>query len=386
MYVHEFEAKALLAEAGVPVPKGRVAASPEEASRLAAEVPGERWVVKAQVHSGGRGKAGGVFLCDSPKAVGEGAKKLLGTRLVTNQTGAAGLPIHRILIEEVRPIAAEYYLCALIDRTRARVTLIASASGGADIEEVAHEAPEKIITVEVHPAAGLQSYHLRTLGYGIGLEGPALRQFSEMTRALYHLAVEKDLLQVEINPLAMDGEGHLMALDAKIVVDDNALALHPDLAALRDVAQEDPTEAKARDLDLSYVTLDGSIGCMVNGAGLAMATLDVIKLHGGQPANFLDVGGGITRERVAAAFRLILSEPRVKAILVNIFGGIVRCDLIAEGVIEAARETGATLPIVVRLEGTNAQEGRELLAQSGLALIPATTLDEAAIKAVEVAL
>jgi succinyl-CoA synthetase beta subunit len=384
MYVHEYQAKALLGAAGVPIPVGRVAASPEEARRLAPEVPGARWVVKAQVHSGGRGKAGGVVLCDSPDAVAEAAKRLIGTRLVTNQTGSVGLPVESIFIEEVRPIAAEFYLCALIDRTRARVTLIASASGGADIEEVAQDSPEKIITVEVHPAAGLQSFHLRTLGYGIGLEGDALRQFSALTRALYDLCLAKDLLQVEINPLAMDGNGHLMALDAKIVVDDNALSLHADLAALRDVAQEDPTEAKARDLDLSYVTLDGSIGCMVNGAGLAMATLDVIKLHGGQPANFLDVGGGITKERVAAAFRLILSEPRVKAILVNIFGGIVRCDLIAEGVIEAARETGAELPIVVRLEGTNAEEGRALLQQSGLALIPAATLDEAAIKAVEV--
>ena len=385
MYLHEFQAKALLGAAGVPVPTGRVATSPEEAGRLSKEVPGTRWVVKAQVHSGGRGKAGGVILCDSEEAVAEAAKKLIGTRLVTIQTGATGLPIGSVFIEEVRPIAAEFYLCALIDRTRARVTLIASASGGADIEEVAEATPEKIITVEVHPAAGLQSYHLRTLGYGIGLEGDTLRQFSDLARGVYRLAVEKDLLQVEINPLAMDGDGRLMALDAKITVDDNALALHPDLAALRDVSQEDPSEAKARDLDLSYVTLDGSIGCMVNGAGLAMATLDVIKLHGGQPANFLDVGGGITKERVAAAFRLILSEPRVKAILVNIFGGIVRCDLIAEGVIEAARETGATLPIVVRLEGTNAQEGRDLLARSGLALIPAATLDEAAIKAVEVA-
>lgn len=385
MYLHEFQAKALLGAAGVPVPSGRVAASPEEAHRLAPEVPGDRWVVKAQVHSGGRGKAGGVMLCDSPESVAEAARKLIGTRLVTIQTGEAGLPVGSVFIEEVRPIVAEYYLCALIDRTRARVTLIASASGGTDIEEVAEKTPEKIITVEIHPAAGLQSYHLRTLGYGIGLEGDTLREFSNVTRGLYRLAMEKDLLQVEINPLAIDDQGHLMALDAKITVDDNALSLHPDLAALRDVSQEDPAEARARDLDLSYVTLDGSIGCMVNGAGLAMATLDVIKLHGGQPANFLDVGGGITKERVAAAFRLILAESKVKAILVNIFGGIVRCDLIAEGVIEAARETGASLPIVVRLEGTNAPEGRALLEKSGLALIPATTLDEAAIKAVEVA-
>lgn len=385
MYLHEYQSKILLRQAGVPVPLGRVAFNAVEARGCVSEIPGSRWVVKAQAHTGGRGKAGGVALVSSESEAFEAADRMIGTRLVTRQSGPSGLPVGSVLVEAVRPIAREMYLCLLVDRSSGRLRLMASAAGGMDIEEVAAEDPDRIASIEVHPATGLQPFHGRVLGAALGFSGSSLAEFQQLLKSIYTLSVEKDLIQVEINPLIQDDEGHLMVLDAKIIADDNALGLHPDLQAFRDVGQEDAAEARARDLDLSYVTLDGNIGCMVNGAGLAMATVDVIQLHGGRPANFLDVGGGITRERVSAALDLILSEPRVKTVLVNIFGGIVRCDLIAEGIIDAVRAGGIRIPMIVRLEGTHAEEGRRLLEQSGLELMAAATLDEAASKAVEVA-
>ena len=385
MYLHEYQSKILLRQAGVPVPLGRVAFNAVEARGCVSEIPGSRWVVKAQAHTGGRGKAGGVALVSSESEAFEAADRMIGTRLVTRQSGPSGLPVGSVLVEAVRPIAREMYLCLLVDRSSGRLRLMASAAGGMDIEEVAAEDPDRIASIEVHPATGLQPFHGRVLGAALGFSGSSLAEFQQLLKSIYTLSVEKDLIQVEINPLIQDDEGHLMVLDAKIIADDNALGLHPDLQAFRDVGQEDAAEARARDLDLSYVTLDGNIGCMVNGAGLAMATVDVIQLHGGRPANFLDVGGGITRERVSAALDLILSEPRVKTVLVNMFGGIVRCDLIAEGIIDAVRAGGIRIPMIVRLEGTHAEEGRRLLEQSGLELMAAATLDEAASKAVEVA-
>jgi succinyl-CoA synthetase beta subunit len=385
MNLHEYQAKQLFACYGIPIPAGKPAGTPNEAAEAAATLGGGSWVVKAQVHSGGRGKAGGVTRADGIEAVKTATERLLGTRLVTAQTGAGGLPINTVLVEEVRSLAKELYLSALVDRSSARVLFMASAAGGMDIEEVAAEHPEKILTCTVDPAAGLQSYQCRDLAFALGLEGDQVGALGKIMAALYRLLLDKDLSQVEINPLGIADDGRLLALDAKINIDDNALFAHPDLAALRDISQEDPTETAARQHDLSYVTLDGTIGCMVNGAGLAMATLDVIQLYGGRPANFLDVGGGTTAAKVAEAFKLILADAKVKAVLVNIFGGIVRCNLIAEGIIAAVRDVGVKVPVVVRLEGTNAEEGRRLLEQSGLALLTATDLDEAAKKAVEAA-
>jgi succinyl-CoA synthetase beta subunit len=385
MNLHEYQAKQLFACYGIPIPAGKPAGTPNEAAEAAAALGGGSWVVKAQVHSGGRGKAGGVTRADGIEAVKTATERLLGTRLVTAQTGAGGLPINTVLVEEVRSLAKELYLSALVDRSSARVLFMASAAGGMDIEEVAAEHPEKILTCTVDPAAGLQSYQCRDLAFALGLEGDQVGALGKIMAALYRLLLDKDLSQVEINPLGIADDGRLLALDAKINIDDNALFAHPDLAALRDISQEDPTETAARQHDLSYVTLDGTIGCMVNGAGLAMATLDVIQLYGGRPANFLDVGGGTTAAKVAEAFKLILADAKVKAVLVNIFGGIVRCNLIAEGIIAAVRDVGVKVPVVVRLEGTNAEEGRRLLEQSGLALLTATDLDEAAKKAVEAA-
>ena len=383
MNLHEYQAKQLFAAYGIAVPRGLPASDAPAAAVAARELGGERWVVKAQVHSGGRGKAGGVLLVKSPAEVESATARLLGTRLVTHQSGGAGLPIDTVLVEEVRGLARELYLSALVDRGSARVLFMASAAGGMDIEAVAAESPEKILTCKVDPAAGLQGYQARELAFGLGLDGEQGMALHSLMAAMYRLLLDKDLSQIEINPLVVTEDGQLLALDAKINVDDNALYAHPDIAALRDAAQEDPAETAARAHDLSYVTLDGTIGCMVNGAGLAMATLDVIKLHGGEPANFLDVGGGTTAAKVAEAFKLILSDSKVKAVLVNIFGGIVRCNLIAEGIIAAVKEVGVTIPVVVRLEGTNAEEGRQLLEQSGLALITASDLDDAAQKAVE---
>lgn len=383
MYLHEYQSKALLAAAGVAVPRGGVAFDGPSAQRLAESIPASRWAVKSQAHTGGRGKAGGIRLEASPGAVAAAAESLIGRQLVTVQTGPSGLPVRSVLIEEVRPPQNEYYLCLLVDRTTGHLQWIASASGGTDIEEIAQTDPDRIVRLDVPPATGFEPYQARVLLKALGLALHLLDEFSALMRALERLALDKDLLQIEINPLAVDDAGHFYALDVKITADDNALGLHADLEALRDPDQEDVTEARARDLGLSFVKLDGNIGCMVNGAGLAMATLDVIGLYGGRAANFLDVGGGITRDRVVAAFDLILSEPRVKTILVNIFGGIVRCDLIAEGLIEAVRATGLQLPLIVRLEGTRAEEGLALLEASGLSVIGAKTLDEAALKAVE---
>jgi succinyl-CoA synthetase beta subunit len=385
MNLHEYQAKRVFADYGVPVPPGRVAASPEDAIAAARELPGKLWVVKAQVHAGGRGKAGGVKLCRDPEEVGKAAAAMLGERLVTPQTGAAGLPVNEVYVEAGSAIARELYLSLLLDRERSRIAFVASAAGGMNIEEVAAHEPEKILRVDVHPAAGLQGYQCRRLAYGLGLEGRQVAEFERIARALYRLYLERDLSLVEVNPLIVTKEGSLVALDAKINVDANSLFRQADLAALRDPSQEDAMEREAAEHELNYVSLDGNIACMVNGAGLAMATMDLIKLQGGEPANFLDVGGTATSERVTAAFRLILSNERARAILVNIFGGIVRCDVIAEGIIQAVRVAGVKLPVVVRLEGTNADKARALLGASGLAITVARDVADAATKAVRLA-
>ncbi|TAK54130.1 MAG: ADP-forming succinate--CoA ligase subunit beta [Gammaproteobacteria bacterium] len=385
MNLHEYQAKALFAEYGIPVPPGRVATTAAEAQAATAALPGGVWVVKAQVHAGGRGKAGGVRLCRSPEAVAEAAAAMLGQRLVTKQTGAAGLPIHQVYVEAGSAIAREIYLSVLLNRDRGRVAFVASAAGGMDIEEVAATEPEKILRVDVDPAAGLQPYQCRRLAFGLGLEGGQIAQFERIARALYRLYLERDLSLVEINPLIVTRAGELVALDAKINVEANALYRQQALAKLRDESQEDAHELEASRHDLNYVSLDGNIACMVNGAGLAMATMDLIQLHGGAPANFLDVGGTATAERVTAAFRLVLSNERVRAVLVNIFGGIVRCDVIAEGIVQAVQQVGVKVPVIVRLEGTNAEQARSALAASGLAITAARDLTDAATKAVALA-
>ncbi len=385
MNLHEWQAKEIFARYGIAVPQGMLASSPDDAARAAAAIGGGRWVVKAQVHAGGRGKAGGVKLVDSTAAVAEAAKGMLGGRLKTKQTGPQGLPINSVWIEQPSAIARELYLSVLVDRSRERVLFMASPAGGMDIEEVAEKNPEQIMTLSVHPAAGLQGYQARQLGFFLGLNKDQLPQLQKILEGLYRIFNELDASLVEINPLIVTQDGRLMALDAKLNFDDNALYRHKDIAAQRDPTQEEETEREAAKYDLNYVTLDGDIGCMVNGAGLAMATMDIIKLHGGRPANFLDVGGGATTERVTAAFKLILSGAHVKAILVNIFGGIVRCDLIAEGIIAAVKEVGVKIPVVARLEGTNVEKGREMLAKSGFDIIPATDLTDAAKKVVAAA-
>ncbi len=385
MNLHEYQAKQLFDAYGISVPGGQPANTGSEARLKAMQLGGERWVVKAQIHSGGRGKADGVILADSPAEVKLAADRLIGSRLVTGQSGGEGLPVNTVLVEEAGDLARELYLSALVDRSSARVIFMASAGGGMDIEEVAAESPEKILSCQISPVAGLQGYQSREIAFGLGLAGEQITALHRIMTAMYRLLLEKDLSQIEINPLVVTQNGRLMALDAKINVDDNALYAHPDVAGMRDASQEDAAETAAREHDLSYVTLNGTIGCMVNGAGLAMATLDVIKLYGGEPANFLDVGGGTTAAKVTAAFKLILSDNKVRAVLVNIFGGIVRCNLIAEGIIAAVKEVGVTIPVVVRLEGTNAEEGRRLLEASGLALTTASDLDDAARKAVEAA-
>src|SRR5207248_1855876 len=385
MNLHEYQAKDVFRTYGIPVPLGRVAATAEEAVTAARAVGGSVWVVKAQVHAGGRGKAGGVKLARDVEAVGSAAAAMLGTHLVTAQTAADGLPVSRVYVESGSDIAREMYLSLTLNRERGRLALIASASGGMDIEEVAHETPERILSVNIHPAAGLEPYQARELAFGLGLTGAQVTQFQSLAAALYRLYLDKDLSLVEVNPLIVTRSGALVALDAKINVDANALFRQGELAALRDASQEDPMERRASEHDLNYVSLDGDIACMVNGAGLAMATMDLIKLHHGQPANFLDVGGGATSERVTAAFELILSNSRVRAVLVNIFGGIVRCDLIAEGVINAVKKVGVKVPVVVRLEGTNADRARALLAGSALAITAAADLTDAARKVVALA-
>jgi len=385
MNLHEYQAKSLFRSYGIAVPHGKPAFSEQDAREAAEALGGQRWVVKAQIHAGGRGKAGGVKVADGVDAVGQAAGALLGCRLATAQTGGQGLPVAAVLVEEVRPIARELYLSCLVDRASERVRFMASSAGGMDIEAVAAQAPEKILTCKVDPAAGLQAYQCREIAFGMDLAGDQVNGLVKIMQGMYRLLLDKDASQIEINPLIVTEDGELLALDAKINLDDNALFAHPDMAGLRDSAQEDPKEYAARQHGLNYITLGGNIGCMVNGAGLAMATMDLVKLHGGEPANFLDVGGGATQEKVAEAFKLILSDAGVKAVLVNIFGGIVRCNLIAEGIIAAVKEVGVQVPVVVRLEGTNATEGRELLARSGLAIIAAEDLDEAARKAVEAA-
>ena len=385
MNLHEYQAKELFRSSGIPVPAGKVAVSPDEAVAAASALGGSVWVVKAQVHAGGRGKAGGVKLARDTDAVRAAAAGMLGKRLVTKQTGPEGLPVERVYVETGSDIARELYLSMTLNRERGRIALIASAAGGMEIEEVASATPEKILSVNVHPAAGLQAYQVREIAFGLKLESALIAPFQALAVALYRLYLEKDLSLVEINPLIVTRQGTLVALDAKIDVDGNALFRHPELAKLRDPSQEDPMERRASEHDLNYVSLDGDIACMVNGAGLAMATMDLIKLHGGAPANFLDVGGGATAERVTAAFELILSNPRVRAVLVNIFGGIVRCDLIAEGVIKAVRKVGVKVPVVARLEGTNAEAARAMLAKSGLAITPAEDLTDAARKVVALA-
>jgi succinyl-CoA synthetase beta subunit len=385
MNLHEYQSKALFADYGIPVPQGRVARSEQEAVTAAEALGGSLWVVKAQVHAGGRGKAGGVKLARSPAEAGKLAKAMLGTRLVTHQSGPEGLPVDTVYVESGSNIERELYLSFVVDRSAERIAIMASAAGGMDIEEVAEKTPEKIIRLTLHPAAGLEDYQARKLAFGLGLESAQHKELTALLRKLAKLFRECDASLLEINPLIVTKEGKIVALDAKINVEDNALFRQPKLAAMRDAAQEDEKERRAREHDLSYVSLDGNIACMVNGAGLAMATMDLIKLHGGEPANFLDVGGGATKERVEEAFKIILTNKKVKAILVNIFGGIVRCDLIAEGVIGAVKQVHVEVPVVVRLEGTNVEKGRELLAQSGLAIVAATGLTDAASKVVKLA-
>ena len=382
MNLHEYQAKQLFAEFGVPVPEGKVVSSAEDAEAAAEALGGELWVVKAQVHAGGRGKAGGVKLARSADEVRQFADGMLGTRLVTHQSGPEGLPVNTVYVESGSEIERELYLSMLVDREAGRVAFIASAAGGMDIEQVAAESPEKILKVTVASDAGLQAYQARQLGFGLDLDKAQLRQFGKLLQSLYRLFLECDASLVEVNPLIVTKGGDVVALDAKINIEDNALFRQSRLEEMRDTAQEDEKEREAAEHDLNYVSLEGNIACMVNGAGLAMATMDLIKLHGGEPANFLDVGGGATAERVAEAFKIILSNENVDAILVNIFGGIVRCDLIAEGIIAAVKEVGVNVPVVVRLEGTNVDTGRSLLADSGLDIIAASDLTDAAKKAV----
>ena len=385
MNLHEYQSKRLFAEYGIPVPEGIPATTPEEAIDAARKLEGELWVVKAQVHAGGRGKAGGVKLCRSVDEVGENAGDMLGRQLVTYQSGPDGLPVNIVYVEKGSGIARELYLSILVDRELSQVTFIASAAGGVDIEQVAADTPEQIFTAAIDSDSGVQASQTSELSAGLKLDDAQSRQFADIVDRLYTLFIECDASLVEVNPLIVTEGGDVLALDAKINIEDNSLFRQERLVELRDMTQEDEMEREAAAHDLNYVSLDGNIACMVNGAGLAMATMDLIKLHGGEPANFLDVGGGATSDRVAEAFKLILSNPNVAAILVNIFGGIVRCDLIAEGIIAAVREVGVSIPVVVRLEGTNVIRGRQLLAASGLDIISADDLTDAAQKAVAAA-
>lgn len=385
MNLHEYQAKELFKAFGVAVPRGVKVTSQQEAMDAAKELGGSVWVVKAQVHAGGRGKAGGVKPARSLAEVGEIAGQMLGSTLKTIQTGPEGLPVHALLIEEGLDIANELYLSVLVDRSAKRIVFMSSSEGGMDIEEVAAKTPEKILTVAVDPVTGLQPYQCRRLGFGMGLGRNEVNDLVRVMTGLYNLFIAKDASLVEINPLIVTGDGKLLALDAKLNLDDNALYRHKNLAEMRDPNQEDEREHLAHEIGLNYVALDGNIGCMVNGAGLAMATMDMVKLHGGEPANFLDVGGAATEERVSRAFKLILSSRNVKAILVNIFGGIVRCDVIAEGIIQAVKEVGLSLPVVVRLQGTNVETGRKLLADSGMNITASDDLTDAATRAVAAA-
>ena len=392
MNIHEYQAKELLAKFGVPVPAGYPAMSVDGAVEAAERLPGPLWVVKAQIHAGGRGKGkfkelgdaakGGVRLAHSIDEVREHAAEMLGKTLVTIQTGPAGKQVQRLYITDGVDIAKEFYLALLVDRETGRIAVVASTEGGMEIEKVAHDTPEKITTITIDPATGLMPHHGRAVAAALGLNGDLAKQAGKVLASLYQAFLGTDASQIEINPLAITDKGQLMVLDAKVGFDNNAEFRHPDLEELRDLSEEDPMEIEASKYDLSYIKLDGSIGCMVNGAGLAMATMDIIKLEGGEPANFLDVGGGANKEKVTAAFKIILSDPAVKGILVNIFGGIMRCDIIAEGIVAAAREVSLNVPLVVRLEGTNVQQGKDILASSGLPIIAANDLGDAAKKIV----
>ena len=382
MNLHEYQAKALFAEYGLPVSKGQAVDSPEQAAAAVADIGGDRWVVKAQVHAGGRGKAGGVRLVNSGEEAAAFAEHWIGKSLVTYQTDANGQPVRKILVESCTDIKHELYLGAVLDRATRRVVFMASTEGGVEIEKVAQETPDKILKAAIDPLTGAQAYQGRDLAFRLGLQGEQIKQFIDLFMGLAALFHDLDLALLEINPLVITSEGNLHCLDGKINIDSNALYRHPKLQAMHDQSQEDEREAHAAKWELNYVALDGNIGCMVNGAGLAMGTMDIVQLHGGRPANFLDVGGGATRERVSEAFKIILSDQNVAAVLVNIFGGIVRCDLIAEGVIGAVKEVGVKVPVVVRLEGNNAEIGREVLAGSSLNIIPADSLSDAAEKAV----
>ena len=385
MKIHEYQGKELFKKYGVPVPRGILANTPEEAEKAAQQLGTPITVVKAQIHAGGRGKGGGVKLAKSPAEAKVLASQILGMMLKTHQTGPEGQRVRKVYIEEGLPIARELYLGVTLDRATSRITFMASTEGGMEIEEVADKHPEKILREGIDPALGFSDFIGRKLAFKLGLSGPAVNKFTGFCQALYRAYVETDCSLAEINPLVILKDGGVVALDAKVDFDENALYRHKDLLAYRDIDEEDPAEAKAKEFDLAYIHLDGDIGCMVNGAGLAMATMDTIKLVGGSPANFLDVGGGATREKVTAAFKLILADPNVKAVLVNIFGGIMKCDVIAEGVIAAAKEVQLKVPLVVRLEGTNVEKGKEILSHSGLAITPADNLRQAAEKAVAAA-
>ena len=392
MNIHEYQAKELLAKFGVPVPAGHAAMSVEEAVAAAAKLPGPLWVVKSQIHAGGRGKGrfkelpetakGGVRLAHSVEEVRAHAEEMLGKTLVTIQTGAEGKQVQRLYITDGVDIAKEYYLALLVDRGTGRIAIVASTEGGMDIEAVAHDTPEKIETITIDPATGLMPHHGREVAAALDLTGDLAKQAQDVLAKLYDAFTGTDASQIEINPLAVTDQGRVMVLDAKVGFDSNAMYRHPELEELRDESEEDPMEVEASKYDLAYIKLDGDIGCMVNGAGLAMATMDIIKLNGAFPANFLDVGGGASKEKVTAAFKIILSDPAVKGILVNIFGGIMRCDIIAEGIIAAAREVDLSVPLVVRLEGTNVEEGKAILAKSGLPIVAANDLGDAARKIV----
>ncbi|NNE21038.1 MAG: ADP-forming succinate--CoA ligase subunit beta [Rhizobiales bacterium] len=386
MNIHEYQGKAVLKSFGVEVPKGTPAFSVDEAVKAAEELGGPVWVVKAQIHAGGRGKGGGVKVVKSIDEVRSEAERMLGMTLVTHQTGPAGKTVNRIYIEDGSSISRELYLSCLVDRATARVAFIASTEGGMDIEQVAHDTPEKIFTMSIDPATDIMPHHVRRMSKALELTGAQQKQMGPLLSKLYKAVVDSDMSLLEINPMVVTGDGDLLCLDAKVNFDSNALYRHPDIVELRDETEEDPKELEASKFDLSYIALDGSIGCMVNGAGLAMATMDIIKLYGKESANFLDVGGGATTEKVTAAFKIITSDPNVQGILVNIFGGIMRCDVIADGVIAAVKEVGLQVPLVVRLEGTNVEKGKEIISQSGLNVIAADDLDDAAqkiVKAVE---
>ncbi|CUH99317.1 malate--CoA ligase subunit beta [Leisingera aquaemixtae] len=382
MDIHEYQAKEVLSNFGVTVPPGALAYSPEQAAYRARELGGDKWIVKAQVHAGGRGKAGGVKLCNSEAEIYEATENLFGKKLVTHQTGPEGKGIYRVYVEGAVPIAREIYLGFVLDRSSQRVMIVASSEGGMEIEEISAERPESIVRSTVEPAVGLQDFQAREIAFALGIEPALTQQMVRTLKGCYQAFSELDATMVEINPLVVTSDNRVIALDAKMTFDDNALFRHPQIAELRDKSQEDPREARAADRGLSYVGLEGNIGCIVNGAGLAMATMDTIKLAGGEPANFLDIGGGATPERVAKAFRLVMSDSNVQAVLVNIFAGINRCDWVAEGVVQALKEVQVDVPVVVRLAGTNVEEGQKILAQSGLPLIRASSLMEAAERAV----